>query len=164
MNVTPTSFVTIDYLIRSSENEYYPSSGQPEELSFCLGCGLMPGPLEEAMVGMALHEHKTVRLSPQEAFGAVDDNLILEVPRQDFDPEMDPQPGDVFETTDEEGHPVYFVVKSIEPETVVIDFNHPLAGKEVEFAITVKSLREATSEDVKACSCPECDGSHSHEH
>ena len=164
MKVTPTSFVTIDYLIRSGENEYYPSSKQPEELSFCLGWGLMPGPLEEAMVGMALHEHKTVRLSPQQAFGEVDDNLILEVPRQDFDPEMDPKPGDVFETTDEEGHPVYFVVKSLEPETVVIDFNHPLAGKEVEFAITLKELREATPEDVKACSCSECGGSHSHEH
>ena len=53
MKVTPTSFVTIDYLIRSDEDEYFPESRQPEELSFCLGVGLMPGPLEEALVGMA---------------------------------------------------------------------------------------------------------------
>jgi FKBP-type peptidyl-prolyl cis-trans isomerase 2 len=164
MKVTPTSFVTIDYLIHSGENEYYPSSGQPEELSFCLGWGLMPGPLEEAMVGMTLGEHKTVNLSSEQAFGEVDPNLILEVPRQDFDPEVNPEPGDVFQTTDEEGHPVYFVVKSLGPETVEIDFNHPLAGKEVEFVITLKEVREATPEDVKGSSCSECGGSHPHEH
>lgn len=163
MKVTPTSFVTIDYLIRS-EGEYFPKTGEPEELSFCLGCGLMPGPLEEALVDMTLNEKKIVRLSPDEAFGEVDETLIQEVPRQNFDPEVNPEPGDVFETTDEEGHQVYFVVKSLEPETVVIDFNHPLAGKEVEFAITLKAVREATPEDMKVCSCPECGGSHPHEH
>lgn len=163
MKVTLTSFVTINYLIRSDE-EYFPTSRQPEELSFCLGCGHMPGPLEEALVGMTLNEQKTVRLSPEEAFGEVDENLIQEVPRQDFDPSVNPEPDDVFETTDEEGHPVYFVVKSLKPETVVIDFNHPLAGKEVEFAITLKEVREATPEDLKACSCSHCSGSDSHEH
>jgi len=164
MKVTPTSFVTIDYLIRSDENDLYPKSGQPEELSFCLGWGLMPGPLEEAMVGMTLNEQKTVRLSPLQAFGELDDDLILEVPRQDFDPDMNPEPGDVFETTDEEGHPVYFVVKTLGPETVVIDFNHPMAGKEVEFAITLKEVREATPEDTKECSCSHCGESHPHKH
>jgi len=67
-------------------------------------------------------------------------------------------------TRDEEGHPVYFIVKALEPETVVIDFNHPLAGKEVEFAITLKSVREATPEDLQGCTCAECGGSHPHEH
>jgi len=164
MRVTPTSFVTIDYLIRSDEDEYFPDTREPEELSFCLGAGLMPGPLEEALVGMAPNEHKTVRLSPEEGFGEVDENLILEVPRQEFDPEVNPEPGDVFETTDEEGHPVYFIVRSLESDSVVIDFNHPLAGKEVEFAITLKTVREATSEDLQACSCTDCGGSHPHEH
>lgn len=163
MKVTPTSFVTIDYLIRSGD-EYFPKTRQPEELSFCLGCGQMPGPLEEALVDMTLNEQKIVRLTPQEAFGEIDENLIQEVARQDFDPSVNPEPGDVFETTDEEGHPVYFVVKSLKPEMVVIDFNHPLAGKEVEFEITLKALREATPEDLKSCSCSHCGGSHSHEH
>lgn len=164
MKVTPTSFVTIDYLIRSDEDEYFPESRQPEELSFCLGVGLMPGPLEEALVGMAPNEQKTVNLSPEEAFGEVDESLIMEVPRQEFDPEVNPEPGDVFETTDEEGHPVYFIVKAMTLEAVVIDFNHPLAGKEVEFDITLKAVREATPEDLKECSCSECGGSHPHEH
>ena len=101
MKVTPTSFVTIEYLIRSGENEYFPKTKEPEELSFCLGWGLMPGPLEEAMVGMTIDGQKTIRLSPQEAFGEIDDDLVHEVPREEFDPEANPEEGDVFETTDE---------------------------------------------------------------
>jgi len=164
MKVTPTSFVTIDYVIRTGESEYYPRTREPEELSFCLGWGLMPGPLEEAMVGMTKNEEKTIQLAPQEAFGEVDANLIQEVPRAEFDPEANPEEGDVFETTDEEGHPVYFVVREMRPESVVIDFNHPLAGKEVAFEITLKEVREATPDDVKGCSCPDCGGTHPHEH
>ena len=164
MKVTATSFVTIDYLIRADENEYFPRSGEPEELSFCLGWGQMPASLEEALVGMTPNEHKNVRLSAAEAFGEVDDNLILEVPRQEFDPDANPEPGDVFATEDEDGHPVYFVVTSLKPDSVVIDFNHPLAGKEVEFAITLKAVREATAEDLKECSCDECGSSHPHKH
>ena len=164
MKVTPTSFVTIEYLIRSGENEYFPKTKEPEELSFCLGWGLMPGPLEEAMVGMTIDEHKTIRLTPEEAFGEIDDDLVHEVPREEFDPEANPEEGDVFETTDEEGHTAYFVVKDVRPESVVIDFNHPLAGKKVEFEITLKAVREATPDDVKGCSCSECGGSDPHEH
>ena len=164
MKVTPTSFVTIDYLIRTGDDEQFPRSGESEELSFVLGWGLMPAQLEEAMVGMALNDHKKVRLSPQQGFGEVDDKLILEVPRTDFGPEANPEPGDVFETVDEQGHQVYFVVKAVQPDSVVIDFNHPLAGQEVEFAITLKGVRESTPEDVKACSCAECGGEHPHEH
>jgi FKBP-type peptidyl-prolyl cis-trans isomerase SlyD len=164
MKVTPTSFVTINYLIRSGPDEYFPKTKEPEDLSFCMGLGQMPGALEEAMVGMTASEQKVIGLSPEEAFGEVDDSLIHEVPRGEFDSEANPEPGDVFETTDEEGHPTYFVVKDVRPESVVIDFNHPLAGKKVEFVITLTEVREATPDDVKGCSCCECDGSHSHEH
>jgi len=166
MKVTPTSFVSIDYLIRTGDHEHYPRSGKPEELSFCLGHGLMPAHLEEALVGMAPEELKTVRLTPEQAFGEVDGKLVLEVPRTDFAPEVNPEPGDVFETTDEGGHPVYFVVKQVQPDLVTIDFNHPLAGKEVEFVITLKGVREATPEDMQpaACSCSHCGGGEPHEH
>jgi len=164
MKVTPTSFVTIDYVIRSGDNEMFPSSGEPEELSFCLGWGHLPSTLEEAMVGMEPNEQKTVRLTPEQAFGEIDQDLIQEVPRGEFDPNISPEPGDVFETTDDQGHPIYFVVKDLRPDSVIIDFNHPLAGKEVEFAITLKAVREATPDDLKGCTCPSCAGSDRHEH
>ncbi len=164
MKVTPTSFVTIDFFIRTVDEEFPSPSGNPEEISFCLGYGLMPSALEEAMVGMVPNERRTVRLSPAQAFGEVNQDLIMELDRADFDPNLDIRPGDLFETVDEEGHPVYFLVKALRPDTVVADFNHPLAGKEVEFQITLKEVREATPEDAQQCICCHCGETHSREH
>ena len=159
MKIDKNSFVTIDYLIRMGERETYPPSGKPEEISFCMGWGAMPPGLEEAMMGMQASDHMVVRLNPQEAYGDLDRELIMEVPRSDFAADIELKTGLVFETENEEGHPVYFIVQEVHPDHVIIDFNHPLAGKELEVSFTVRQVREATQEDLKehhACTCPQC--------
>jgi FKBP-type peptidyl-prolyl cis-trans isomerase 2 len=165
MKIDKNSFVTIDYLIRLGEREYYPPDGRPEEISFCMGWGVMPPGLEEALLGLEENVQKVVRLSPEEAYGESDLELIMEVPRTDFAPDVELKPGQVFETEDEEGHPVYFVVQEVRPETAVIDFNHPLAGKELEVSFTVRQVREATPEDLQQrppCGCESEGGPHQH--
>jgi FKBP-type peptidyl-prolyl cis-trans isomerase SlyD len=92
----------------------------------------------------------------------VDENLITEVDRSDFEGETDLRPGLVFETVDEENHPVYFVVTEVKADTVIIDFNHPLAGKAVEIDFTVKAVREATPADLERCAC--CGGGEHQQH
>ncbi|MDI6854429.1 MAG: peptidylprolyl isomerase [Deltaproteobacteria bacterium] len=157
MKVSEKSFVTIDYLIRLKNGQTFPQDGTPETISFCLGHGIMPPAFEEAMIGMEANEGKSVHLSPEEAYGEVDEELITEVDRADFEGQEDLRPGLVFETMDEENHPVYFVVSEVKPDAVVIDFNHPLAGKEVDIDFTVKHVREATEADLKGqCSCSSC--------
>ncbi len=153
MKVSENSFVTIDYLIRLQGGQTFPASGVPETISFCMGHGMMPPALEAAMLGMAVNERKHVHLAPSEAYGEVDEELIIEVNRAEFGPEADLRPGLVFETLDDDNHPVYFVVVEVKPDTVVIDFNHPLAGKEVEIDFTIRGVREATPEDLSQCSC-----------
>jgi FKBP-type peptidyl-prolyl cis-trans isomerase SlyD len=165
MKIDKNSYVTIDYLIRMGEQEVYPPGGQPEEISFCMGWGAMPPGLEEAIIGMEVNDHKVLILSPQEAYGEIDRELIMEVPRSDFASDLELRPGQVFETDNEEGHPVFFIVQEVRPDSVVIDFNHPLAGKELEVSFTVRQLREATPEDLKQhqqfCECGE-GGPHQH--
>ena len=164
MKIDKTSFVAIDYLIRMGEKDYYPPNGKPEEISFCIGWGVMPPGLEEALLGLEESAQKVVSLSAAEAYGETDQELIMEVPLSDFAPEVELKPGQVFETEDEEGHQVYFVVQEVQPETAVIDFNHPLAGKELEISFTVRQVREATPEDLQQQhSCFECEeGEHKH--
>jgi FKBP-type peptidyl-prolyl cis-trans isomerase SlyD len=89
----------------------------------------------------------------------------MEVSRADFAPDLELRPGLVFETEGEEGQPVYFIVKEVRPDTVVIDFNHPLAGRELEVSFTVRQVREATPEDLRQYhSCFECAEGGPHEH
>jgi FKBP-type peptidyl-prolyl cis-trans isomerase SlyD len=159
MKIDKNSHVTIEYLISLGENETYPPNGQPEEISFCLGWGAMPPGLEEAMIGMGPNDQRQVHLSAEEAYGEFDQELVMEVPRTDFAPELDLQPGLVFETENDEGHVVYFLVQEVKDDTVVIDFNHPLAGKPLDISFTVRQVREATPEELEGdegCSCPQC--------
>lgn len=158
MKIDKNSFVTIDYLIRIGEKDYYPTNGRPEEISFCMGWGVMPPGLEEALLGLGENDQKVVRLTSGEAYGETDQELIMEVSLEDFAPEVELRPGQVFETEDDEGHPVYFLVQEVRPETAVIDFNHPLAGKELEVCFTVRQVREATPEDLQQQPSCQCEG------
>jgi len=167
MKIEKNSFVSIDYLIHLGENETYPPNGQPEEISFCLGWGAMPPGLEEAMLGLEPGDQKVVHLAAEQAYGEFDPELLMEVPRADFAPDVELNPGLVFETENDEGHTVYFIVQEVKDDQVSIDFNHPLAGKEMEIHFTVRQVREATQEDLEAhqgCNCSECGegGAHSH--
>lgn len=167
MKIAKDTFVTIDYLIRLGEGETYPPNGQPEEISFCLGWGAMPPGLEEAMIGLSVGGQKVVQLSAEQAYGELDQELVMEVPRADFAPDQEVEPGLVFETENDEGHVVYFIVQEVKDNAVVIDFNHPLAGKDLEISFTVRQVREATPEELEgqqSCTCAECGegGSHTH--
>ncbi len=167
MNIDKNSFVTIDYLINLSEAETYPPDGKAEEISFCMGGGAMPPGLEEALLGMKVNDTKVIKLSAEEAYGELDEELVMEVPRSDFGPEVELRPGLVFETENEDGQVVYFIVQEVLPETVRIDFNHPLAGKNLEVSFTIRQVREATPEDLReqeVCTCSECQEGGSHQH
>jgi FKBP-type peptidyl-prolyl cis-trans isomerase SlyD len=167
MQIDKNSFVTIDYLINLGEAETYPPDGKPEEISFCMGGGAMPPGLEEALLGMKVDDAKVINLSAEQAYGEFDDELLMEVPRSDFGPEVELRPGLVFETENEDNQTVYFIVTEVRPESVLIDFNHPLAGKDLEVSFTIRQVREATPEDYQeldACSCPSCQEGGSHQH
>jgi FKBP-type peptidyl-prolyl cis-trans isomerase SlyD len=167
MKIDKNSFVTIDYLINLGADETYPPNGRPEEISFCMGWGAMPPGLEKALIGMEENEHKIVSLPAAEAYGDFDQELVMEVSRADFAPELELRPGLVFETENEDGQSVYFIVQEVRPETVVIDFNHPLAGKDLEVSFTIRQVRQATPEDLKgqqACTCADCQEGGPHQH
>ena len=156
MKVEKNSFVTIDYLIRLGQLETFPPDGRPEAVSFAMGWGVMPPGLEEALIGMEKDEHKIIHLTPENAYGEIDPELIMEVPRSDFGDKKELRVGMVFETESEEGHPIHFIIKELKQDAVVIDFNHPLAGREMDIVFTVQGVREATPEDLEPCACSAC--------
>ena len=163
MKVHPNSFVTITFLIRLGEEEFYPHSGQPEQISFPMGQDFMPSGLEAALVGMEQNENRVVKLNPKEAFGEIDQELIQEIPRSDFDPGVELTPGMVFQTEDDHGHPIFFLIQEVHPEMVVVDFNHPLAGRDLEITVTLDQVREAAHADLHGPQCA-CGGGEPHSH
>ena len=165
MKIDENSFVTIDYLIRLGNQETFPPNSQAEEISLCMNWGAMPPGLEKALIGMKAKEHKVVQLTPEEGYGELDQELIMEVPRSDFPEDMELGVGQVFETEDDEGHSMFFLVRELQDDAVVIDLNHPLAGKDLEVTVTVKQVRPATPEELKGvCTCEACASGSGHNH
>lgn len=108
---------------------------------------IIPG-LESELSGMKLGESKKVVVSPEGGYGEVDEEQIEEVAREDFPPDVEPEVGMELGMKDEEGHQLYGRILEIEDDHIVMDFNHPLAGKELHFDVKVVSLRNATPEEL----------------
>ena len=121
--------VTLDYTL-IVEDEVLESTDESEPIEFIQGIGqIIPG-LEEALYGMKVGEKKTVVIEPEDAYGAYDQDS-LEVARKDeFSEEIPLDVGTFLDLRDDEGNVLSAQVIEEDQETVTLDFNHPLAGKE----------------------------------
>jgi len=138
-------FVSVTYLGLLDNNEVFDSTAKNGPLEFQIGSNnLMPG-FEKAILGMTVNEEKTITLQPNEAFGPVRQDLIHTVNRKVFSGDISPQPGMVLGMTierDGQKHKLPAMVKEISGDEVIIDYNHPLAGKNLTFNITLKEIKK----------------------
>lgn len=90
--------------------------------------------MEKNLSGMEINEEKNVRLPPEEAFGPVDDNGFQEVPKDNI-PAEDLKVGTTVQVRGRRGEDLDLRIHEIKEQTVVLDFNHPLAGKTLNFGL-----------------------------
>lgn len=142
--VSMTYALTVDgELIDSTEKI------EGESISFIQGLGqIIPG-LEKALYGMKIGETKQVKIEPAEAYGAVDQEAFIWVPREDFPDSIPLELGTVFEMREEDGETLLARINELQTEQVHVDLNHPLAGKELGFDVEIIGLRAATSEELE---------------
>jgi peptidylprolyl isomerase len=114
----------------------------PQPLEFTIGDGDVFAAIEQAVIGMAPGEKRTVRLSAEEAFGERDEELIFEMSREELPEGLEPEEGEVLElggeSEEEEGFPVW--VAQITDDTIVFDGNHPLAGNALNFDLELVEI------------------------
>ncbi|MFC1960753.1 peptidylprolyl isomerase, partial [Chloroflexota bacterium] len=135
--------VSIEYILKLDDGEMLDeTSGDP--LLYLHGAdNIVPG-LEQALEGMALHEQKNVTVKPDGGYGVHDPEDIDTVPRSVFPPEVELDEGVMITLQDEEGNIFDATVLEVTEEDVTMDFNHPLAGETLHFAVTIVGLRPAT--------------------
>jgi FKBP-type peptidyl-prolyl cis-trans isomerase SlyD len=98
--------------------------------------------------GKAPGEDIAVTVPPEEGYGQRNDELVQPVPKSNFPEGVDPQLGMQFQAQTAAGPRLVRVVE-VEEETVVIDANHPLAGKLLNFNVSVVDIRDATPEELQ---------------
>jgi FKBP-type peptidyl-prolyl cis-trans isomerase SlyD len=97
---------------------------------------------------MKVGQSKKVVVPSTEAYGEVDPDNIIDVPRSEFPPEIPLEPGTELEVKNADGEVLSATIAAVNNDNVKLDFNHPLAGKQLTFDVTVVDLRQATDEEL----------------
>ncbi len=132
--------VTLHYrLACNGENIVNTFAAQPE--TFRIGQGDIDPRLEVLLTGLQADDHRTYELDPGAAFGNHDAGMVHDLPRADFTADMVLAPGHDVEFTLPNGQTLNGIIRSIDAETVRVDFNHPLAGLPVVFEVKILAIQ-----------------------
>jgi FKBP-type peptidyl-prolyl cis-trans isomerase 2 len=129
--------VKVHYTGTFENGEVFDSSVGSEPISFTIGAKqVIPG-FENALMGMSVGESKTVTLSPEEGYGNVIAEMIQEVPKE-FVPDT-VKVGEMLTANTEQG-PFNVVVAEVKDDVVILDGNHPMAGKVLNFELELVEI------------------------
>ena len=167
MVIEKEKVVSLIYELRvdNASGDVIETVDQANPLTFVFGSGRLLPKFEENINGLQVGEDFQFQLTSLEAYGEIDENAIVNVPKNAFvvNGSIDEnilKLGNTIPMQDTAGNRLNGIVKDISDENVTMDFNHPLAGKQLFFTGKVADLRQATEEEIaglnSGCGCSGC--------
>ena len=148
MKIQDKNVVNIKYTLTDNDNNIIDKS-EDGNFSFLIGSGnIIPG-LENALIDKAVGEKFDVSIKPEEAYGDYNEELIHQVPKTQFPPDVEIEAGMQFQGQTPDGQMTVVKVKEVKEDMVFVDNNHPLAGVHLNFAVEVSNIREATATELE---------------
>ncbi len=120
--------------------EFDSSHSRGEPLTFQVGAGQMINGFDAALPGMAVGEIKNITLTPDQAYGESNPEAITDVPKTAFPEGFNFQVDAMVQGQNDMGQPVVGTINEVKENDVTIDFNHPMAGKDLNFEIELVSI------------------------
>ncbi len=148
MNIEKNSVVAIHYKLTDDEGTLVDSSEGQEPLTYLHGSGAIISGLEGALDGKSVGDAFQVTVQAADGYGEINPDMIQTVPRSAFQGIENLEPGMPLQADDGNGNVHHVIVREVNEQEVIIDVNHPLAGKVLHFDVTVESIREATPEEL----------------
>jgi FKBP-type peptidyl-prolyl cis-trans isomerase SlyD len=147
MQIAKNTVAKIDYTLTDPNGQVIDTSKGREPLAYLHGASnIIPG-LEAALEGKNAGDTVNVTVPPEQGYGPRDPQMIQPVPRSNFQGINDIRPGMQFQAQTQAGARVVTVV-TVDDKEVTVDANHPLAGMNLKFDVTVVDVRQATDEEV----------------
>jgi peptidylprolyl isomerase len=134
--------VKINLTGKLEDGSIFMRTAESEPLEFKLGEGKILTGIENAVEGMNIGEAKSFNVPPEQAFGRPREELIEEIGRDQFPNNIEPRVGQKLEVPQQQGQPMVVRVVEVSEQSVTLDANHPLAGRELTFDL---ELLEITS-------------------
>jgi FKBP-type peptidyl-prolyl cis-trans isomerase SlyD len=138
--------VTLDFELSDSAGNLLDSSTRVGPMRYLHGVGRLLPALETAVAGLEKGEKRTVEIRCADAFGEREDARVIEVKRAQLPPDV--RVGAMLATRDQQGRQIPLTVVELGDETAKLDGNHPFAGKDVVFKVTVADIENATPEEL----------------
>ena len=140
--VKENNTVKVHYTGKLTNGQVFDSSEGKEPLELTLGKGqIIPG-LEKGLIDMKLNEKKTITIAEEEAYGGINDDLKQEVKRSELPEDIIPEVGMGLVSKSPDGQEMNLRVVEVSEETIVVDGNHPLAGKDLIFDLEVVAIKD----------------------
>jgi len=132
--------VSLDYTVKTPDGKLLETSKGSQPLQYIHGKKMMIPGLERELTGMKIGAEKHITVKPEDGYGKLNPNAVQEVPKEKVPPNA-LKIGAVLVGTDKNGSPMPMTVKEIKEKTVVMDLNHPLAGKTLVFDVKVVDIQ-----------------------
>lgn len=158
MKIDKNTAVTLQFKVTDLQGQLI-EDGKKPSVYLHGGYGNTLPKIEAALQGQESGYQVTLELQPEDAFGLRDEGLLSSLPKKQFPPGV--KVGGQLEGYGEDGKMMVFNVMKIKGDTVLLDGNHPLAGKALRFAIKVISVRQASEEEIAH---QHVHGEHGHHH
>lgn len=147
--IKQNSVVTMHYELKNAAGEVLDSSKDQEPLVYLHGANNIIIGLEEQLEGKTVGDNLGVVVAPEKGYGMPVEALVQTVPLEAFGDEVDKvEVGMRFQAETEQG-PVPVVVTAMDDVNVTVDGNHPLAGQELHFQVSVAEIRDASAEEIE---------------
>ena len=134
--------VKVHYSGRLTDGTLFDSSEGREPLEFTVGAGQMIKGFDAGVLGMSIGEKKTLQIAAEDAYGARDEEAIIEFPAENIPADMKLEPGMQLTLRNQNGQPVPVIVLEVKDEVVIMDANHMLAGQDLVFDVELVEITE----------------------
>lgn len=165
MTIQLNSVVALTYDLYTNENNqevFVEKADEQNPLVFLFGVGMMLPKFEENLAGLNSGDSYDFHLSAADAYGEMDESRIADLPKEMFGDMEIPAIGSVLPLQDDQGRQFSSRVKEITESAVIVDLNHPMAGKDLHFKGKIVAVREATQEELAHGHAHGIDGHASH--
>ncbi|MBF99893.1 MAG: peptidylprolyl isomerase [Owenweeksia sp.] len=133
--------VRVHYTGKLTNGDVFDSSEGRDPLEFTLGQGqIIPG-FEKGVLNMKVNEKKTIEIPSTEAYGERREDMIQEVPKNQLPPDIKPEVGMGLVSRTPQGQEMRLTVAEVKDESIVVDANHPLAGKDLVFDVELVEIK-----------------------
>ncbi len=141
MKIEKNKIITLDYILMKDSGEVIESSKEDGSYEYIYGSGdMLPG-VEKALLGLQKGDSIDILVPPEEGFGIRDENLIEEIEADQFPEGSEIEKGMEFDVEDEDGEGIITILEQ-KGNMVIVDSNHPLAGKTLKVTATVINIRD----------------------